>query len=226
MFLSRITLRDRRALLRLPADAYGLHKAVWELFTDGPDRRRDFLFRVEGEGTGLSLLAVSARPPRASSDAWRVEVRDYAPVLRPGDRLAFALRANPVRTGRNADGRPARFDVVMDAKHTLKAQGVPHEQWPPRAELEREAGARWLASRAERLGFGLETAGLHVDGYRVHRFPKAGKEVHFATLDFQGLIEVRDVGRFQQTLAGGVGPGKSFGCGLLLVRRMSSCCPT
>ncbi|MCM0754903.1 type I-E CRISPR-associated protein Cas6/Cse3/CasE [Desulfovibrio aminophilus] len=225
MFLSRITLRDRRALLRLPANAYGLHKAVWDLFTDGPDRRRDFLFRVE-EGTGLSLLAVSARPPRASSDAWRVEVRDYAPALRPGDRLTFALRANPVRTGRNADGRPARFDVVMDAKHALKVQGVPREQWPPLSELEREAGARWLASRAERLGFRLETVGLNVDGYRLHRFPKEGREVSFATLDFQGLLEVLDVERFQRTLAEGVGPGKSFGCGLLLVRRASSCCPT
>ena len=29
------------------ADGYSFHKLLWNLFSDGPDRRRDFLYRFE-----------------------------------------------------------------------------------------------------------------------------------------------------------------------------------
>jgi CRISPR system Cascade subunit CasE len=223
MYLSRITLCDPEALRQRPPDAYALHQAVWGLFADDPDRRRDFLFRREEDAPGLLFLVVSRRPPQDDTGRWRIEAKEYAPKLAKGDRLHFRLRANPVRTGKNANDKQARFDVVMDAKTALRRQGVPREKWPSQAALAYEAGSRWLSARGERLGFTPDPARLRVEGYRQLAFDKGrdgGRQrVSIATLDFEGLLTVTDPERLTRTLFEGVGPGKSFGCGLLLVRR-------
>lgn len=43
------------------------------------------------------------------------EIKDVSPVLAPGARLDFILRANPTRSKRGG----ARVDVVMDALYAL-----------------------------------------------------------------------------------------------------------
>lgn len=40
------------------------------------------------------------------------------------------------------------------------------------------------------------------------------------TLDVEGKLKIVDVDRFKKTLFKGIGSGKSFGCGLMLVKRM------
>ena len=51
MYLSRLELkpeatRNRQFWADLE-DLYGAHQAIWQLFADGPERKRDFLFRKE-----------------------------------------------------------------------------------------------------------------------------------------------------------------------------------
>jgi len=217
MFLSRARVCDRSLLRRLAGGPYAVHQLVWSLFADNSDRRRDFLFR-EMERPGLpSFLILSARMP-LQQPGWQVEPREFAPRLAPGDILAFSLRANPVIRRHDDSGKVVRHDVVMDAKRCAREAGVAS----PRPLLIHEAGGHWLLSRQESLGVRFDAATLRVDGYRVRRFEKDSHSaaIHLATLDFLGMLTVLEPGTLVDAVCCGIGPGKSFGCGLMLLRRM------
>ncbi len=221
MYMSRLSLTGREAKRVLAGGEYKHHQALWALFSDSPERRRDFVYRrMDGE-PGLAFLAVSVRPPSDPSGAWVVETKEYTPLLYPGDRLRFSLRANPVRTGRNANGKPARFDVVMDRKTALREKGLKSMEMPSQAQIAQEAGVDWITSRQEKIGLEVEPNGLRADGYRILEMPRGrGKgKVRIATLDFEGVCRVVDPGRLHKALFVGIGPAKAFGCGLLLIKR-------
>ncbi len=200
-------------------DAYHAHSLIWDLFSDGPDRERDFLFRQEAHQGLPAFLTVSERPPSSRNGTWTVESKPYAPVLREGVRLGFALRANPVRTVQDAAGRHHRHDVVMDAKRRF-SEAAPGQPRPPQPEFVREAGLAWLAGRAEKNGFTFAPGEVTVDGYAQLRLNKerGTAPIRLSTIEFGGLLTVTDPERFQAALASGIGPAKGFGCGLLLVR--------
>lgn len=219
MYLSRLTLAPGaladRKILRAFESPYLLHQALWEVFSDSADRRRDFLYRLDLEARRPRVFALSVRDPASGGGPWRIETKPFRPSLRARDRLAFALRANPVVT---RDGK--RHDVVMDAKRALHDKGVPRAEWPSQAQLVQEHGAAWLERREEKLGAELEAGSLRVDRYQLHRFAKpSGRRVQLATCDFEGVLRVNDPERLIASIESGIGPAKGFGCGLLLIRR-------
>lgn len=224
LFLSRIALRrdgSTAALARLlvpeggtaPRSAAG-HHLLWSLFADSPERQRDFLWREEAPGR---FLALSARMPVDEHGLFHVESKPFAPDLHAGDRLRFALRANPVisRPGPRGE-RGKRDDVVMHALHAVESG--------KRAEAREAAipiaGRAWLARQGERHGFTPEGE-VAVDGYETVRLarPGASKPVQFGQLDFEGVLTVRDPVAFLAQLAQGFGRARAFGCGLMLIRR-------
>jgi CRISPR system Cascade subunit CasE len=216
MFLSRATIRDRNVLRRLAGVPYAVHQLVWSLFADAPDRRRDFLFR-EMEQPGLpSFLILSARMPQQPS-GWCIDAKPFAPQLEAGDRLTFSLRANPVVRRNDDAGRKVRHDVVMDAKRHSRDAG----EFEPRQLLIHEAGRVWLLGRQDALGVRFDEATLRVDGYQVRRFKKSEgtMAIHLATLEFIGSLTVADPELLLNRVCQGIGPGKAFGCGLMLLRR-------
>jgi CRISPR system Cascade subunit CasE len=212
--LSRSPSTQALAPLLLPSGAgqrrSAAHNLLWSIFSDGPDRRRDFLWREEQEGQFLTL---SARPPRQSDlfDAHRV--KEFAPDLAPGDQLDVSLRANATRAKRGG----ARVDVVMDALHAVPS-GARAEA---RVDLAQTEGAEWLARQGEKAGF--KVIQVQVEGYSVevlpgHRGPRK-RQVQFGILDMTGRIAVTDPAAFLGQLAKGFGRAKAFGCGMMLIRR-------
>jgi CRISPR system Cascade subunit CasE len=226
LYLSRITpARDAQGKLDLrilKADGYEFHKLVWSFFADGPNRKRDFLYRLE-PNRSPRLFTVSAREPVAPSEAWTVEPKEYNPRIVAGDRLEFVLRANPIITRHDEAGKQKRRDVVMDAKHQLRETSPERTLWPSEARIAYDAGAKWLAKQAAGHGFNVEPDSLRVDGYRTHTFRKKPgvKPVRIATLDFAGCLAVTDSEMFRDLLFQGLGPAKGFGCGLMMVKRVS-----
>ncbi|TKD12519.1 type I-E CRISPR-associated protein Cas6/Cse3/CasE [Rhodobacter capsulatus] len=219
LYLSRIRLARSPAAqalapLLLPSEAghrrSAAHNLLWSIFSDGPERKRDFLWREAGEGV---FLALSARPPLQTDLFDPHQVKEFAPTLVAGDRLVIQLRANATRMKRGG----ARVDVVMDALHGLPGEARAAE----RMEIAQREGAAWLARQGEKAGFRLIHATAEDYSAEVlpgHRGPRKGQP-QFGILDLSGQIEVSDPAAFLAQLAQGFGRAKAFGCGLMLIRR-------
>jgi CRISPR system Cascade subunit CasE len=209
-------------------NAYQLHKLIWNLFSDGPDRRRDFLYRYEAVHGCLTFYTVSAREPNDPSDLWEIHSKQYTPKISKGERLAFSVRVNPVCSKRDERRRRQRHDVVMEAKRRIAFKELPHQERPHVATLVQEAGLAWLKAREVGLGFHVEGNNeapmVRADGYVQHKLfrGKGVEAVDFHTLDFNGVLTVTDPDIFiKECLYKGIGPAKGFGCGLMMVRRIT-----
>lgn len=202
------------------------HRLVWALFSDGPERRRDFLWREEAPGR---FMALSARPPAPMPDLFDVDAKPFEPVLAPGDRLAFSLRANAVVSrGPGKEQAPGqrgkRHDVVMDALHALPRG----ERAGARLDAVASAGRVWLSRQGKAHGF-APADGVAVDGYETMRIPRdldgaralgrRAAPASFGQLDFTGVLTVTDPAAFLPALSAGFGRARAFGCGLMLIRR-------
>ncbi|MCI4661223.1 MAG: type I-E CRISPR-associated protein Cas6/Cse3/CasE [Neomegalonema sp.] len=206
------------------------HRLLWDVFSDGPDRKRDFLWHRDQRGV---FYALSARPPAPDALLFDVDSKPFAPSLCAGDLLSFKLRCNATRTlgSRTPDKRGERVDVVM---HALKP--IPQsERALRRLESADAEGLKWLGGQGEAHGFRLVTGGreyddeirhfTHVDGYSVWKLPRRGRgatPATFGVLDFEGILEVTEPERFLAKLASGFGRGKAFGLGLMLIRRLAA----
>lgn len=226
MYFSLIRLRrdlspkDIAALGR--SDGYKLHKMVWDVFSDGPDRQRDFLYRFENVDGLPTYYTVSEREPNDQTGLWDISTKAYLPRFMQGDRLAFKLRANPVqlikkdRTAEELEAwhkrrgerglkptksmekgwteKVTRHDVVMDAKTKIDYKNLPEEQRPHVATLIQEVGMEWLKSRESEYGFSVVPSETRADGYIQHRLfkGKAAKPITFSTLEFDGVFTIAD----------------------------------
>jgi CRISPR system Cascade subunit CasE len=240
MYLSLIELapdaEHEPAFWREVATPEGAHRALWSLFSRGPDHRRDFLFRQEvGVGGRPRFYALSAEAPASDGGGlWTVAPKRFAPKLAPGDRLRFALRASPtVKKPKEKGGVSRRHDLVMEAKRRSKEASAPFDL----VAAVRAEGERWFVNQGKRAGFELasgqvETIGedglleekeatvLKVDGYRQHRLTRKGESpIQFSTVDLEGVLVVRDPVAFVQQVGLGFGPQRAFGCGLMMLRR-------
>ena len=221
LYLSRLTLaRDpgNAALSTLldpddPGAAMNAHhQLMWTLFADGPERRRDFLWRVDGRAR---FFALSQRPPNAHPLFDPPEVKEFSPVLATGDRLSFVLRANATKDRARAT-KNRRVDLVMDLLHSVPRS----ERADARLDLAEKAASEWFARQGEAHGFVPHR--LEVEGYSTVRLPrKSGsrEKARLGILDLTGTLTVTEPERFTARLGQGFGRARAFGCGLMLIRR-------
>jgi len=239
MYLSRIVLnarsRDARAWL---GDCHKLHREIMSGFPalQGTAARAQFgvLFRVEPMTTPpyVPVLVQSAIEPRwqFAPDAV-VQVEGPKPLfallegISTGRLYRFRLRANPTRrvhARATMDADPARGRVRPEK---AEAQGK-------RVELPREADQiAWLQGKAARAGFRIasvrrlpewpdtkpDVPALVAAGAGKSVGSRDGDRLTFATVLFEGVLEVTEAKSFRDAVAAGIGPGKAFGCGLLSI---------
>jgi CRISPR system Cascade subunit CasE len=221
MFISRVRLKGNagyeKEFWNHIGGAYKLHSLVWDLFADDPDRKRDFIYRQDMVQGLPAFYCVSERVPNDRHSIWDVESKPYSPVVKKDQRLAFMLRANPIRTKRDENDKQHRHDVVMEAKTLLKQKQA---ELPRESELIQQAGYMWLALKGEANGFTVSEGEIRADGYSQLRFtkPKGMHSVSLSTIEFNGLLTVNDPDLFVKTLFHGLGPAKAFGCGLMMIR--------
>lgn len=197
------------------------HHLLWSVFADSAERRRDFLWREEDDG---SFLTLSGRPPLQSDLFLPHQIKPYEPELALGDRLDFLLHANATRMkregkleGAGKKPRGKRVDVVMDALHSIERS----ERASRRMEIATSEGKAWLERQGEKSGFQVIEA--VAEDYSTVILPRLGtgrdKELTLGILDLSGCIEVTDPELFLVRMTQGFGRAKSFGCGLMLIRR-------
>ena len=206
---------------------------IWSLFAGDPSKKRDFLFRELNPRQGnvssrAGFLVLSMEQPNPDHPLLDVETKPFAPHLVAGQLLGFSLRANPVRqSGANPKfgvARTTRHDVVM---HALKAL-PPAQRAAARPAIIQSEGRAWLEAQAVRSGFALlpfdedDATSLNIDGYDQLRFERLGQKGVISVLEFDGLLRVIEPDLFLAKLGAGFGRAKGFGCGLMLIRRVTA----
>ena len=233
MYFSRIRVKRGPELFQFAKSGsggspYAAHQLLWKAFPKDAEADRDFLFRQEDHDGMPCFFVVSRRRP-TNHGLFEIETKDYEPQISAGQLLAFSLKANPV-VARKTEGKKysAKHDVWMDAKREAKEQGLSKENTLQHCETRAK---EWLISRAESLGFrivsteledGTTGSQLKIDRYFQHEFYRRGKgrPIRFSSICYDGALQVEDVDKFLRTLYEGVGRSRSFGCGLMLVRRL------
>jgi CRISPR system Cascade subunit CasE len=207
MFLSRVEIPWEYA-----RNPYNFHRQLWRLFpgeekeirSNGEESRQGFLFRIEDNPTGrpARLLVQSRRAPEAASELIVVGTREFQPQPVSGQRLAFLLTANPVKT---------IMDTQRDAKPDKRSEKC-------RVPLIKEEDQRqWIARKLASAGE-IEAASI-LPHAPIH-FRKSNRGGKLAIVTFDGVMRVREPIALTSLLENGIGPAKGFGCGLLLVRRI------
>ena len=207
MFLSRVEIP-----WELARNPYEFHRQLWRIFPGeaketrrgADDSRNGFLFRVEDyrPGRPARLLVQSRRAPDPTPGVDVVGSREINPRPSPGQRLAFLLTANPIKT---------IADTERDAKPGKKSDKC-------RVPLIHEDDQRkWLLRK---LTAGAELEAANVLPHPPFYFRKGNRGGKLVTITFEGILRVRDANALARLMENGIGPAKAFGCGLLLVRRI------
>jgi CRISPR system Cascade subunit CasE len=239
MYLSRLILNSRsREVRRDLGNLQHLHRTILSVFPQktsesvGPRSEFGVLFRLEDDRySGLySLLVQSATEPNWATlpDRYLADAEDgrknpacksvaaVFKALENGMRLSFRIRANPTkkidtRSGPGGERRNGR-----------------------RVELRTEQQQiDWLRRKASVAGFQLGRLRLQPEGTNVRALGEGRLELlkvrpggegrarlTFASVLFEGELEITDATLFRQALAMGIGPGKAYGFGLLSLARL------
>ncbi len=196
-------------------------RLIWSLFADSAERKRDFLWRHDGQRRFYTL---SSRPPQSSDLFNPPETKIFNPVLRAGDRLQFTLRANATKdraavsrmekTARR--GKSRRVDVVMDLLRTAP-QG--EKRAVIRDRTAQAAAETWMTCQGTAKGFAPRMT--IVEGYSTIELGNRRRQgATFGILDLAGEVAVTKPEAFLTALAAGFGRAKAWGCGLMLIRRV------
>ncbi|MCB9947460.1 MAG: type I-E CRISPR-associated protein Cas6/Cse3/CasE [Rhodospirillaceae bacterium] len=227
LFESRVVLTPRnpqalRAIMSADmrrSEAQFAHRIIWTLFADAVDdqRRGLFLYHVE-RSRPFTAIVRSSRPPIDGLGVWTFEkTRPFAPHLAAGQRLRFRLRAVASRWQQQpGTKRGRRQDVIMAAWHTVPED----ERTPERLEDVAEAAAlSWLERQGERCGFAVTRGEVSVLDYDRMRLSagRAGGDIRFGAVTYEGLLTVTDPPLFRQALAEGLGAGRAYGNGLMQI---------
>jgi len=229
MYLSRMQVNSQlnsyRLIKELHRNRYREHKMLWHLFDTDPSAKRDFLYRQTFEQGQMRYYILSKRKPVDKNGIWHIEgPKGYNPILKTGQRLFFMLRANPVVTMKSKEGKRQRHDVVMHEKQITGYGKIPVSEKFPLQKLIQDKCSEWLNRRAVPNGFEFKDSEILVDGYQQHKTqktqPKNRQNIHYSTVDFQGILTVIDPKSFKEVLTKGIGKSKAFGCGLILIKKI------
>lgn len=224
----RNTVTAQKALLAsMERGSYQQHQLLWKLFPGG--EQREFLFRHEMSVHDNYFFVLSRRLPEQNTELFAVESKVFNPQLHNGDSIGYRMMLNPTIYTRDPScPRGVRHDVMMHAKKRCRDEGevdagyikteMYHaaQDWVMDPRRQADWGVRIdvrpdiISSRDERCFKNLQLP----DGSRRRN------EIRFSMVDYQGILQIRDIDLFRRTLQKGIGRSKAFGCGLMLIRRL------
>lgn len=201
MYLSKIEIHGK--LIRNP---YLVHKALWDLFDNSPDQKRDYLFRVEKRQFSIAaVLLQSDREPvdRGNDKLTLIASKPFSPVFTIDVHLRFYAVCNPVKTISDESGR-------KNAKGEVKKCRVPL--------IREDEQINWLTNKLK--------DGARIENIDAQKLPplyfRKAKEARSGKIQpvaFRGVIKVVNPDELFCILRSGIGPAKAFGCGLVSFAR-------
>jgi CRISPR system Cascade subunit CasE len=227
MIFARVSLKDRiNSTDFYWADTsskdYALHQTVWG-FLSKDGARRDFVFRTDRiNGNPVIYIVSPTQPFVPQNSPWHADVKPYDPAIKVGEYLHFSVRVSACKKRYEESGKLKKTDIVIAKKRALRTECSP-DKMPSNQQIAHMAAAEWL-ERQGRL-YGFEVGNFQVTRHDWHKFTKrTNKEAYqisFPSLDLGGALKVLSPELFtENVLFKGMGSARSFGCGLMLVRRM------
>ena len=207
----------RRQGRKLLTNPQALHAAVCACFP--PDMNQNngrVLWRLDQRSHENILYIVGPEKPTAvhiveqagwdTCPAQSAEYDRFLGQLMKGQKWNFELVANPTKSLRRGGEQRGRVVALLSAPDQLA----------------------WLHSKADSMGvsFGtLEKSTAQVGeresiSFRRKVSTDSGPKVHLVKVRYRGCLEVVDAEKLRQTLVGGVGRAKGYGCGLLTLARI------
>lgn len=189
----RAALRDLQKMHRLASGLYQL-----------PRREAELLYRVRAQGASVTLYLYAALPvdrdrllPGMFLKGER-ELSGWLAAMQPGQLWGFDLLTMPSK--KVADGESAN-----SRRRVLRTQ---------------EERLAWLARKAEQNGFAIldvrEAAGEKAGALHAE---EKGDRLYLDTYHYSGTLQITDAEKFRLALRHGIGPGKAYGLGMLLLKR-------
>ena len=177
-----------------------MHGLLTKLF-GGQRKEQDLLYRLHAADGKVSVYVYSDSPVSEAAQGVSVcgqkELTAWVRTLQAGQAWGFDLLVSPTKKVPQKSGKNSQRRIL-------------------RTQEERLA---WLNRKAEQNGFAL----LHVTEqeqthpYGKHQEEKGGK-MYLDAYHYQGRLEILDAERFRRALSCGIGAGKPYGMGMLILQ--------
>jgi len=210
-------------------DSYCWHEKVWECFPGNRKEKRDFLFRVDQLDGAFRLWVMGRRKPERPN--WCPEddffLKELSPAFLSHQLYAFDLKANPLKSVVQYNPSTGKPLLKADGKRKRGKRALITDRDELREWLARKGDVRcWDSKSKETFPGGFQIVSecpLEVSPMVESYFRKKDKETgkthaaYHGGVQFRGTLEVTDRERFIETYYSGIGGGKGFGFGLLLL---------
>lgn len=200
MYLIRIDMdRSQRLIRNAMTDCQKMHRLLMGLF-DAPRQEAKVLYRMKEQGMRIAVYLYAAIPV--------IEER-----LLPGMTLAGQRDVSGWLSSLQ-DGRCLRFDLVVMPFKKVENSAKNSQRRVLRMPEERMV---WLKRKAEQNGFrildALEQGNMSFYGEHTEN----GGAMYWDSYHYTGMLEIVDQTAFQAAVENGIGPGKAYGLGMLLL---------
>lgn len=202
MYLSKIEMEISdpgvRAALQ---DAQKMHRLVTG--TVGTSRKEsELLYRCRTQGTKVQLYLYSSVPvdPKRLLPCMEFvgqrDLTDWLNGMEEGQVLGFDLLTMPFHKVSDDNGRNSRRRVLRTLEERLT----------------------WLSGKAEQNGFSIVEAQESSEKKMMaaHEENKGG-ELYLDAYRYTGRLLITDIDAFRNAVRSGIGPGKAYGLGMLLL---------
>ena len=211
MILTRVDLNARRdGARKLVGSPQAMHAALLSGFPPDVDAGRVLWRLDQGASLHPRLWMVSATTP----DLTHLEEQAGWPNQPTHRSVNYGGVLDAL-----AEGQTWAFRVTVNPAHRTDHGG--RKKIFAYLSVEKQVG--WLLDRQERIGARLVDAGgepsFSVICRDHKRFRRGSGQVTLGTATFDGTLVVADSGALRETLTGGLGRAKAYGCGLMTLAR-------
>ena len=201
MYLTRIDLKmDNRAIQNALGDCQKLHRLLMGLFCTSR-REVDLLYRLK-YGRECSVYMYSSQ----TIDSER---------LFPGMTLVGQRDIDPWLDNMS-DGQRWSFDLLACPSKKVQIPGLKNSL--RRVFQTQQERLAWISRKANQYGFELISVKELESSQLLGRHSSdRGGPIYFGAFHYQGSIHITDARLFQKAVSTGIGPGKAYGLGMMIL---------
>lgn len=204
MYLTKIDLQPQmRAIRRALTDCQQMHRLVNGLYQTSR-KDSDILYRLRiGQNTAAIYLYSSSPINRTALIPGMIfagerDLSDWLQAFCEGQVWHFDLLAAPMKKISFDGHKNSRRRILRDQAERLE----------------------WLSRKAMQFGFMVvdaeEKENIHMTGDHPE---KQGGKMHLDAYRYEGLLQIKDRDLFSHAITSGIGSGKAYGLGMLLLKR-------